>query len=186
MFASVRSFRLQDADADDAVQMTWLRLVENCHRIQSPEHLVGWLTTTARQECLHILRRQAQHPPPTPRNAAEAEAREGDSSVDPEQLVVDADIASTLGKLIEELPPRGRTLLCGLFSSDPRPYAEVARAAGIVKGLPGTITVLRDAGYSYEEILRWLFTAEDSLSGTPIGALRSDRGGEVKRQAKAM
>jgi hypothetical protein len=56
----------------------------------------------------------------------------------------------------------------------------------VVKGLPGTITLLRDAGYSAEEILRWLFTAEDSLPGTPIGALRSDRGREVKRRAQAM
>ncbi len=56
----------------------------------------------------------------------------------------------------------------------------------VVKGLPGTITLLRDAGYSTEEILRWLFTAEDSLPGTPIGALRSDRGREVKRRAQAM
>ncbi|MGQ0773956.1 MAG: Rv2175c family DNA-binding protein [Pseudonocardiales bacterium] len=55
----------------------------------------------------------------------------------------------------------------------------------VVKGLPGTITLLRDAGYSHEEILRWLFTAEESLSGTPIGALRSDRDREVIRQIKA-
>jgi hypothetical protein len=32
--------------------------------------------------------------------------------------------------------------------------------------------------------MRWLFTAEDSLSGTPIGALRSDRDREVMHQAK--
>lgn len=56
----------------------------------------------------------------------------------------------------------------------------------VVKGLPGTITLLRDAGYSTEEILRWLFTAEESLPGTPIGALRTDRGREVKRRAQAM
>jgi len=46
--------------------------------------------------------------------------------------------------------------------------------------------LLRDAGYSAEEILRWLFTAEDSLPGTPIGALRTNRGREVKRRAQAM
>lgn len=56
----------------------------------------------------------------------------------------------------------------------------------VVKGLPGTITLLRDAGYSTEEILRWLFTAEESLPGTPIGALRTDRGREVRRRAQAM
>jgi uncharacterized protein len=64
--------------------------------------------------------------------------------------------------------------------------AEFLNGDAVVKGLPGTITLLRDAGYSVEEILRWLFTAEDSLPGTPIDALRSDRGREVKRRAQAM
>src|ERR671917_1348166 len=53
---TVRSFRLQEADALDAVQMTWLRLAENAHRVQFPERLGGWLATTARRECLHLLR----------------------------------------------------------------------------------------------------------------------------------
>ncbi|GAA4614136.1 Rv2175c family DNA-binding protein [Saccharopolyspora hordei] len=56
----------------------------------------------------------------------------------------------------------------------------------VVKGLPGTITLLRDAGYHDDEILRWLFTPDDSLPGTPIEALRGDRGREVKRRAQAM
>ncbi|MGH3546594.1 MAG: Rv2175c family DNA-binding protein [Pseudonocardiaceae bacterium] len=64
--------------------------------------------------------------------------------------------------------------------------AEFLCGDAVVKGLPGTITLLRDAGYSAEEILRWLFTAEDSLPGTPIGALRTNRGREVKRRAQAM
>ncbi|WP_370591137.1 Rv2175c family DNA-binding protein [Saccharopolyspora montiporae] len=56
----------------------------------------------------------------------------------------------------------------------------------VVKGLPGTITLLRDAGYQEDEILRWLFTADDTLPGTPIDNLRGDRGREVKRRAQAM
>jgi len=56
----------------------------------------------------------------------------------------------------------------------------------VVKGLPGTLTVLHDAGFSDEDILRWLFTADESLPGTPIGALRSNRGREVKRRAQAL
>jgi excisionase family DNA binding protein len=58
--------------------------------------------------------------------------------------------------------------------------------SAVVKGLPGTITVLRDGGYTDEEILRWLFVEDDTLPGAPIEALRSDRGGEVKRRAQAM
>lgn len=57
---------------------------------------------------------------------------------------------------------------------------------GVVKHLAGTITVLKDGGYSEDDILRWLFTEDDSLPGTPIGALRSDRSREVKRRAQAM
>ncbi len=64
--------------------------------------------------------------------------------------------------------------------------AEFLSGDAIVKGLPGTITLLRDAGYAAEDILRWLFTAEDSLPGTPIGALRTNRRREVKRRAQAM
>jgi hypothetical protein len=56
----------------------------------------------------------------------------------------------------------------------------------VVKGLPGTITVLVDSGYSPGEILRWLFTPDDSLPGTPIEALRGNRGREVKRRAQAL
>ncbi|WP_249227052.1 Rv2175c family DNA-binding protein [Kutzneria sp. CA-103260] len=55
----------------------------------------------------------------------------------------------------------------------------------IVKGLSGTITVLKDSGYREDEILTWLFTADDTLPGTPIEALRGDRGREVKRRAQA-
>lgn len=64
--------------------------------------------------------------------------------------------------------------------------AEFLNGDAVVKGLTGTVTLLRDAGFSAEEILRWLFTEEDSLPGTPIGALRTDRGREVKRRAQAM
>lgn len=56
----------------------------------------------------------------------------------------------------------------------------------VVKGLPGTIQVLRDGGYADGEILRWLFADDESLPGMPIDALRSDRGREVKRRAQAM
>ena len=56
----------------------------------------------------------------------------------------------------------------------------------VVKGLPGTLTVLSDAGYSDEESLRWLHTPDDSLPGTPIAALRDSRGTEVKRRAQAL
>ncbi|KAA2256561.1 helix-turn-helix domain-containing protein [Solihabitans fulvus] len=64
--------------------------------------------------------------------------------------------------------------------------ADFIADGGIVKGLAGTITVLRDSGFSTDEILRWLFAEDDTLPGSPIEALRGDRGREVKRRAQAM
>ena len=56
----------------------------------------------------------------------------------------------------------------------------------VVKGLPGTLTLLHDAGYSEAEAIRWLFTADPTLPGTPVEALRANRGTEVKRRAQAL
>jgi Rv2175c C-terminal domain of unknown function len=56
----------------------------------------------------------------------------------------------------------------------------------VVKGLSGTIILLRDGGYSDEDILRWLFADDDSLPGTPVASLQAGRHREVKRRAQAM
>jgi hypothetical protein len=64
--------------------------------------------------------------------------------------------------------------------------ADFLDGSAVVKGLPGTITVLRDGGYSDADILRWLFADDDSLPGAPIAALKAGRHREVKRRAQAM
>lgn len=56
----------------------------------------------------------------------------------------------------------------------------------VLKGLPGLLTVLADAGYGDEAALRWLFTEDPSLPGSPVQALAENRGTEVKRRAQAM
>ena len=129
--SKVRCFALQDADALDAVQMTWLRLAENCHRIQLPEQLAGWLATTASRECLRILRHQAQHTAAPPSWVVQ---RVADPSVGPEQHAVDADTARLLWSLVATLSPRRQLLLRELFVDNPRPYAEVSRETGIPAG----------------------------------------------------
>lgn len=58
--------------------------------------------------------------------------------------------------------------------------------AQVVKGLSGTLTVLFDCGFGDEAALRWLFTADDTLPGTPIEALCAHRGTEVNRRAQAL
>ncbi|GAA3086922.1 MULTISPECIES: Rv2175c family DNA-binding protein [Streptosporangium] len=56
----------------------------------------------------------------------------------------------------------------------------------VVKGLPGTLTVLLDAGYDDVESLRWLFTPDETLPGSPVDAIVAGRHTEVKRRAQAL
>jgi len=60
-------------------------------------------------------------------------------------------------------------------------------AEGLLPELPGTVTVLADAGYEGEDALRWLFTPDDSITGgSPIGALHAGHKTEVRRRAQAL
>jgi transcriptional regulator GlxA family with amidase domain len=63
--------------------------------------------------------------------------------------------------------------------------AELVQDAAPVKSLPAVIRLLRDARYADEEIVHWLYRTDDTLPGTPILALRENRGSEVKRRAQA-
>lgn len=80
---------------------------------------------------------------------------------------------------------RERKLLAVRQDGVLRVPAEFAQDGAVVKSLPATITLLTDAGYTDEEIIDWLFTADDSLPGRPIDALRENRGTEIKRRAQA-
>ncbi|HEY3015871.1 MAG TPA: Rv2175c family DNA-binding protein [Nocardioides sp.] len=55
----------------------------------------------------------------------------------------------------------------------------------IVKGVPGLLTVLHDAGYDDREAIAWMFTDAD-LPGRPIDAMRENRGAEAKRRAQTL
>ncbi|WP_088315771.1 Rv2175c family DNA-binding protein [Kineosporia sp. R_H_3] len=52
--------------------------------------------------------------------------------------------------------------------------------------LKGTISVLADAGYDAAESLRWLFTPDESLPGSPVEALRAGHKTEIRRRAQAL
>nr|WP_202555075.1 Rv2175c family DNA-binding protein [Streptomyces sp. SID4950] len=56
----------------------------------------------------------------------------------------------------------------------------------VVKGLTGTLTLLRDDGFTPDEMIEWLFTPDPTLPGTPAQALSENRGTEVKRRAQAL
>lgn len=55
----------------------------------------------------------------------------------------------------------------------------------VLKFLPGLITVMRDAKYTDEEIMEWIFTDDDTLPGKPVEALHGPLAREVLRRAAA-
>lgn len=59
---------------------------------------------------------------------------------------------------------------------------------GVRPELKGTFTVLADGGMNDEEIIRWLFTPDDTLpvEGAPIDALRAGHKTEIRRRAQAL
>ena len=68
----------------------------------------------------------------------------------------------------------------------PRIPAELLDGGVLVKHLVPVLTLLKDAGYSGEEALRWMTTPDDTLPGTPLQALHENRATEIKRRAQAL
>ncbi len=55
-----------------------------------------------------------------------------------------------------------------------------------IGSLRGTLYVLHDAGFTDDEAIDWLLTAEDSIGIPPIEALRAGRKSEVRRVAQSL
>jgi hypothetical protein len=99
------------------------------------------------------------------------------------------DVADCLGLPVSRVKQllRDRKLL-----AVQRPNGEFAVPAGfldgdqVIHGLGGTLTLLFDCGFTETEMLNWLFTADESLPGTPVQALAEHRRTEVNRRAQAL
>ena len=133
VWSVVRSFRLGNADAHDAVQATWLRLVENLGRLRDPDHLGSWLATTASRECLRLIRRGARET----WDVEERLATRADESASPEQHAIDGLMAGLLWEHLQVLPPRGQALLRAMSRPDAPAYAELSRTMNMPIGSIG-------------------------------------------------
>lgn len=132
LWSIARSYRLSEADAADAVQMTWLRLLEHLDRITEPQRLAGWLATTVRRECLQTIRR-------VKRTGIFVEVDEdlpaSGAGVDHSLLVAERDAA--LWSAVDRLPDGCVRLLRILLGSPPPSYGEVAVWLGMPVGSIG-------------------------------------------------
>ena len=136
LWSIARGLGLGEADATDAVQTTWLRLVENVHAIREPDRLGGWLATSVRRECYDILRRSARTQPGAPDGP---EGWEGIADrADPLDFALLRDERdAALWNAVGTLRPACRRLLRILMADPPPSYAEVAAALDIPIGSIG-------------------------------------------------
>ncbi|HEU0238970.1 MAG TPA: Rv2175c family DNA-binding protein [Micromonosporaceae bacterium] len=98
------------------------------------------------------------------------------------------DIAERFGVKVTRVHQmiRDRELIAARRDGVLQVPSELVANATVRKHLPGVLNLMHDAGYNDEETMRWLFTADTSLPGTPAGALSGPLATEVKRRAQAL
>lgn len=132
VWAVARAHRLSRSDAADVAQTTWLRLVEHLGRIKDPGRLGGWVATTARRECLRVLRTAART---VPADDEVLEREPSETTVDADLLLAERDAA--LWQAFDRLPARDQALL-RLLVADPTPsYEEIGAALDMPIGSIG-------------------------------------------------
>lgn len=133
VWSVIRGYRLSGDDAADVSQTTWLRLVEQLPRLREPERVGGWLATTARRECLRVLRVGSRE------QATDSEVLELTGSDQPESDagLVRAETAEVLWRCYEDIPDRCQRLLRVLMTDPPPAYTEVAAALDMPVGSIG-------------------------------------------------
>jgi RNA polymerase sigma factor (sigma-70 family) len=133
LWSVARAMRLDRADAADAVQTTWLRLVERLDSLREPEHLGTWLATTVRRECLLTLRRRARV------RTGLAEGWEDlPAATDPlDEALLREERDAALWAAFGRLTGRCQTLLRVLMADPPPSYAEVSEALDLPIGSIG-------------------------------------------------
>jgi len=111
-----------------------------------------------------------------------------DSPIEPADWLTLPDIAERLELPITRVHQmvRDHALLAVRRDGVLRVPAELVAGRMVLKHLPGVLTLLHDAGYNDEEVLRWLYTPDETLPGTPAVALSGERATEVKRRAQAL
>ena len=131
-----RRHRLCEADQDEVVQRTWIRLVERITTVREPAAIAGWLITTARRESLGLLAGAtreilgADPVEPSQRDDRRSRGRGAARGRRPAS-------ARALYRAIDGLPPHQRALMRLLVARPALSYEQVGAALGMPVGSIG-------------------------------------------------
>lgn len=140
LWGVARRFRMSEAQRADAVQNTWLALLENLGRIRQPERLPGWLATTARRSCLAVIGEHGRERPVEllSEYLDATQQRFGESEhASPERIAVRREHHALVRQALAELSPQHRRLMDVLVSSPSPCYQDVVEELGMPHGSIG-------------------------------------------------
>jgi RNA polymerase sigma factor (sigma-70 family) len=130
--ALARRHGLSPADREEVAQRTWLALFRYIDRLGDHPAIAGWILTTARHECLRILRVARRELP-----SEEPFAGREPASEPVEAGLIEAERRNALRRALSTVPEHERRLM-RLLMREPAPsYAEVCAELGIPKGSIG-------------------------------------------------
>jgi RNA polymerase sigma factor (sigma-70 family) len=132
VWSVARAHRLGDTDAADVFQTTWLRLVEHLDDIRNPDGVGAWLATTARHECLRVVRVGQRHVLTDGFDLPD----EGSGSA-PDAGLIAGERNAAVWRALSQISARCRALL-RMLAADPAPsYEEVGAALDMPIGSIG-------------------------------------------------
>ncbi|MDG9719005.1 sigma-70 family RNA polymerase sigma factor [Streptomyces sp. DH24] len=140
VWSVVRAHRLSDADAHEVYQTVWFRFAQHLGRLREPEKAGSWLASTARHECLKVIKALRRMTPTDDPQLLDrvSEGRTPEQSVlDSEEAAAESERVRRLWQEFEKLGERCRQLLRVLIASPPPSYQEVSAALGIAVGSIG-------------------------------------------------
>jgi RNA polymerase sigma factor (sigma-70 family) len=132
VWAIARAHRLNDADAGDVFQSTWMKLLERLNQIRDPARIGAWLATTARRECLQVLR-ASRRQGPWGDKLPESESQD----MTAEDALVLAARDEALWHGFSRLRPSDQSLLRLLVADPPMTYEEIAASLDMPIGSIG-------------------------------------------------
>ena len=134
IWAITRDFKLGESDAADVSQVTWLRLLENIHKIENPDRVGSWLAATARNECLRCLANRKRLV-----LAEDEDVLQGAGQPEPEvdEGLLLAERWQIVREAVARLPWRWQRMLELLMADPPASYAEISDQLGLPVGSIG-------------------------------------------------
>jgi RNA polymerase sigma factor (sigma-70 family) len=136
-----RNHRLSAEDADDVVQLTWLRCVEHIGQLTHADRLRPWLITICRRESIRVAikgRRDKLHSEPeVERLIDDRAAHDRAGEADPCAEAVRRDEHDRLYAAIAALPQRQKDLLVELLRREGQSNRSLSHRLGIPVGSIG-------------------------------------------------